>query len=123
MSETLQRLRLEGGTYEGVLTTPEETAIEAVHQGSVIAVAQCLPETDGSGRQRVRLDLPSSVLSEGVQVNSLRASRSRAVLDRITLMAGTPLDEDLRAEIALLRAELDLLKSAFRRHVSDSADR
>jgi hypothetical protein len=43
------------------------------------------------------------------------------VLDRITLMAGTPLDEDLRAEIALLRDELELVKRAFLRHISDTA--
>jgi hypothetical protein len=30
------------------------------------------------------------------------------------------LDEDIRAEVDLLRAELDLLKRAFRRHCSET---
>ena len=43
------------------------------------------------------------------------------VLASFTLVAGVPLEEDLRAEISLLRAELDLLKKAFRRHVTETA--
>lgn len=121
MSETLTRLRLEGGQYEALLTAPTETVIEAVHQGAVVAVADCTPDPDGADRKMVRLSLPISVLSDGVQVIGLRSARTGAVLDRITLMAGTPLDEDLRAEIALLRDELELVKRAFLRHISDTA--
>ena len=42
------------------------------------------------------------------------------VLDRITLMAGSALDEDVRGEIALLRDELEMLKRAFRRHCAET---
>ena len=41
-------------------------------------------------------------------------------LAQFTLVAGQPLDEDIRAELSLLRAELDLLKRAFQRHVRES---
>ena len=37
-------------------------------------------------------------------------------LGDFTLIAGEPLADDLRAEVELLRAELDMLKRAFRRH-------
>ena len=53
----------------------------------------------------------------------MRAVPGGTVLDRITLMAGAALDEDIRAEIALLRDELELLKSAFRRHCAETAGR
>ena len=36
-----------------------------------------------------------------------------------TIIAGEVLDEDVRAEVMLLRAELDMLKRAFRRHCAD----
>ena len=39
-----------------------------------------------------------------------------ARLASFTVVMGQPLDEDIRAEMALLRAELDMLKRAFRRH-------
>lgn len=126
MDETLTRLRIENGVYEGILRAAEPDDIEAVHNGKVIAVAT--PEVDSgagnggalSGQHNVRVSLPSSVLSDGVQVIALRLAGSGTVLDRITLMAGSALDEDLRAEIGLLRDELELLKQAFRRHVNDS---
>jgi hypothetical protein len=53
-----------------------------------------------------------------VQVVSLRSTLTGAVLDRVTLLAGDALDEDIRAEVVLLRDELEMLKRAFRRHVS-----
>jgi hypothetical protein len=53
-----------------------------------------------------------------VQVVSLRSTLTGAVLDRVTFLAGDALDEDIRAEVVLLRDELEMLKRAFRRHVS-----
>lgn len=41
-------------------------------------------------------------------------------LARFTLVAGQALEEDIRAELNLLRAELDLLKRAFQRHCRES---
>jgi hypothetical protein len=38
------------------------------------------------------------------------------VLEKFTLIAGDVLGDDIRAEVDLLRAELDMLKRAFRRH-------
>ena len=40
----------------------------------------------------------------------------RLILGDFTLMAGDAVADDLRAEVELLRAELDMLKRAFRRH-------
>ena len=37
-------------------------------------------------------------------------------LAHFTIITGVPMEDDLRAEVDLLRAELDMLKRAFRRH-------
>ena len=116
--ETLVQVRLQGGTYEGVLTATRCDGIEAVHQGKVVAAAELHPNPAAPDTQRVVLELPPVVLSEGVQVVSLRSVSSGAILGRITLMAGAALAEDVRAEIALLRDELEMLKRAFRRQAS-----
>lgn len=121
--ETLTRVRLQGGRYEGLFVGAVDTAVEALHEGRVIAVAQVVPDETAPGRFRVALDLPASVIGEGVQVITLRSTLSGATLDRITLMSGAPLDEDIRAEVALLRDELEMLKRAFRRHCSDTGAR
>ena len=120
---SLTRVRLQGGRYEGLLEAAAPVAIEAVHDGKVVAAARLSPEDSAPGRYRVALDLPAVVIGEGVQVITIRASQSNSVLDRITLISGDPLDQDIRAELALLRDELELLKHAFRRHCADTVGR
>ncbi|QBY02098.1 hypothetical protein E2K80_16270 [Rhodophyticola sp. CCM32] len=119
---TLTRTRLHGGRYEGILTaTDMPPVIEVVHLDHVIGTVE-LGAGDGKNRFQVGFDLPGWVLSDGVQVISLRSAADGEVLDRITVLAGSVLDEDIRAEIALLRDELDLLKRAFRRHCTETGE-
>ena len=115
-TETLVKIALDGGRYEGELTATQDTGIEAIHQGKVIAAAR-LDRAGEDSPVRVSVDIPPEVLSDGVQVVSLRSTVSGAVLDKVIFLAGDALDDDLRAEIALLRDELELLKGAFRHHV------
>lgn len=121
MAEALVRTTLQGGRYEGVLTGAGQTEIEALHKGRIVAVAQVVSHPSEPGAMHVVLDLPSDVLSDGVQVVGLRSTATGEVLDRVTLMAGSALDEDIRSEITLLREELEMLKRAFRRHCADTA--
>lgn len=122
--EALTRVRIKGGRYEGLMTASTDVAgLEALHEGKVIAVASLAPDEAQPGSWRVAVDLPAEVIGEGVQVISLRSTLSGAVLDRVTLMAGTPLDEDIRAEVALLRDEIEMLKRAFRRHCAETEGR
>lgn len=124
-AETLIRVRLRGGRYEGLLNCASSTGtgIEALYEGKVIAAAMLAPDDGRAGSWRVTVQLPPEVISEGVQVISLRSTTSGDVLDRITLMAGAPLDEDIRTELALLRDEIEVLKRAFRRHCAETMPR
>lgn len=115
-TETLTRVRLQGGRYEGLMRAPDGAGLEALYGDRVIAAAEVSADSDRPGSWRVAVDLPADVISEGVHVIALRSTLSGAVLDRVTLMSGAPLDEDIRAELALLRDELEMLKRAFRRH-------
>jgi hypothetical protein len=114
---TLTQTRIANGIWEGVLTGAGGTeAVEAVHQGLRLEglTVSALP---GEAKSHlVQLPIPAAVLSEGVQTVLFKAGGE--VIASFTLVAGVPLEEDLRAEISLLRAELDLLKKAFRRHVA-----
>jgi hypothetical protein len=121
--ETLTPVRLQGGRYEGVYSGAPGAGLEAIHEGRVVAVARLSPDEAAPGRFRVAVDLPPEVIGEGVQVITLHSTLSGAALDRITLMSGAPLDEDIRAEVALLRDELEMLKRAFRLHVAETGDR
>jgi hypothetical protein len=120
MPETLVCVTLHAGRYEGILTGAEQTEIEALHRGKIIAIARLAPHAEEEGAMAVSLDLPLDVISDGVQVVGLRSTASGEVLDRITLMAGSALQEDIRGEMALLRDELEMLKRAFRRHCAET---
>ncbi|MBL4627210.1 MAG: hypothetical protein JKY00_04115 [Roseicyclus sp.] len=122
MAEVLVRTALQAGRYQGVLTGAGQTEIEALHKGRIVGVAQVTPHTSEVGAMQVTLELPADVLSDGVQVVGLRSTATGEVLDRITLMAGSALDEDIRSEISLLRDELEMLKRAFRRHCADTSE-
>ena len=117
----LTQTRIAGGVWEGVLTGADAAppVIDAQHQGQVLAGVQVAPIPGKSGQFAVRLPIPSAILSEGVQTVLLLSGGT--LLAQFSLIAGAPLDGDLRAEISLLRAELDLLKRAFQRHCTETA--
>ena len=116
---TLTQTRIAEGWWEGVLTGAAEAAVvEAWHQDRQIDGVEVTPLPGRAGQHAVRVPIPSSIIAEGVQTVLLR--HQGEVLASFTLVAGQPLEEDLRAEIGLLRAELDLLKRAFRRHCAET---
>ncbi|MBF9031308.1 hypothetical protein HKCCE3408_12970 [Rhodobacterales bacterium HKCCE3408] len=117
---TLTRVGMRAGRYEGVLDGSPRPfpVIELVHRERVVALAEIAEE---DGRTRVTADLPAEILTDGVQVVAVR-SADGAVLDRVTLLVGSALEEDFRAELRLMREELELLKSAFRRHCQETGE-
>ncbi|TCO73515.1 hypothetical protein [Rhodovulum euryhalinum] len=111
--------RLRAGVWEGVLDVEPHTgapAIEVVHLDRPIAGLRLTPDPYRAGRFAVAVPIPADLLSDGVQTFLIRDRASGATLDSFAILAGAPLDHDIRAEIELLRAELDMLKKAFRRH-------
>lgn len=118
---TLTQTRLANGLWEGVLTgAPEAPVMLARHQDRVLEGVEVAPVPGRPGQFSVRVPLPPSLVSEGVQ--TVLVLLGDTVLAHVTIVAGVPLEEDLRAEIGLLRAELDLLKRAFRRHCAGAAE-
>jgi hypothetical protein len=116
---TLTQTRLASGIWEGLLTapdaaTPRLTASHLGHALDGLDVAAHAP-----GQWNVRLPVPPALISDGVQTIVITDADSGETLATFTLVAGEPLAEDLRAEISLLRAELDMLKLAFRRYAAD----
>lgn len=117
---SLTATRIAAGVWEGVLSgvSGAVPVVEALHQGKVLEGVEVAPLPAKAGQYVVKVPIPAAVLNEGVQTFLLRAGGQ--VLAQFTVIAGVPLEEDLRAEISLLRAELDLLKRAFRRHCAET---
>lgn len=118
---TLTQTHIIEGIWEGVLVVKDGAppAIEARHQDRVLEGLTVTAMEGAPGRFAVRLPIPSAILGEGVQTVLLLGGG--AVLAQTTLIVGVPMEEDLHAEISLLRAELELLKRAFRRHCAETA--
>jgi hypothetical protein len=113
----LSQTRIRAGVWEGVLTgTATAPAIEVRHLEAVVNGATVAAIPDQPGEWLVRVPIPADLLTEGVQTFLIFDKASGQKLQHFTVITGGVLDDDLRAEMDLLRAELDMLKRAFRRH-------
>jgi hypothetical protein len=119
MTQTvLTKTRIQAGTYEGVLETGSAAmpALSATCGDQTLNTLSVTPDEAEPGRWTIRLDIPTATLTDGIQTFTIVDGQSGETLDSFTIVTGTPLEDDLRGEINLLRAELDMLKKAFRRH-------
>jgi len=62
----------------------------------------------------ISFQIPADVISDGVLFLEIKRTLTSEALGSTTIVAGQPLDYDLHSEVAALRAELDMLKTAFR---------
>lgn len=111
------------GVWQGVLTAragegnPPEIAV--THLGNPVAGVSVTAQ-DAPGRWALRVPIPAEAVADGVQTLLITDQASGAQLGHVTLIAGEALGDDIRAEMDLLRAELDMLKRAFRRHCRET---
>ncbi len=121
---TLTRTRLLEGVWEGVLSVATsgnfQPEVRVTHLEKPLEGVELRENPDGES-WALRVPIPPEALSDGVQTFLIEDARTGARLGSFALLAGDALDEDIRAEIDLLRAELDMLKRAFRRHCVETA--
>jgi hypothetical protein len=116
---TLTKTRFLEGVWEGLLVAeipnapPPEVAVTVLDK-PVRGVV--MSDAGEPGRWVIEVPVPLEAVGEGVKTFLIRDSASQEVLEKFTLIAGDVLGDDIRAEVDLLRAELDMLKRAFRRH-------
>lgn len=120
MSEwILTKTRLFEGVWEGVLTTTrrghQQPRIEVTHLERPLSDVSVVEDRD-LGLWVVKFPVPVELVSDGVQTFLVRDADAGVTLESFTILAGEALADDLRAEVILLREELDMLKRAFRRH-------
>ncbi|MFN0115582.1 MAG: hypothetical protein ACKVPY_12985 [Paracoccaceae bacterium] len=113
---------IRAGRWEGLLGGGGggPPAVEVLHQGQALEGVTVGPAPAGAEGWLAGVPIPVALLSDGVQTFLVRDGGTGETLGHFTIVAGAPLDEDIRAEVDLLRVELDLLKKAFRRHCRES---
>ena len=119
-SMTLTKTNMIGGVWEGVLTDAGKTepALTVRHLGLLVdgITLSAGPE---EGTWFVQVPVPSELIADGVQTFVILDEATGETLNSFAFFSGETLAEDIRAEMDLLRAELDMLKRAFRRHCSE----
>lgn len=80
-----------------------------------------LSETKTAGEWLLQVPVPADAIADGVQVFVISDKIDGTKLGHFTLIAGEALGDDIRVEMDLLRAELDMLKRAFRRHCVETS--
>jgi len=120
----LTRTRIRAGQYEGVLTTKARRKtppkLDASLLGTVLTSATVSADSNDPKKWKVRVNIPAIAISDGVQTFTIQIAAGGEALDSFAIIAGEALQDDFRADIALLRAELEMLKQAFRAHCNET---
>lgn len=125
MSElTLTKIRFGNGLWEGRITDAPDTGarpdIQVRHLDQL--VDGVIIKEGGTGTEwEIQVPVPSHAVADGVHCFVIYDGATDTKLADFTLIAGEALTDDLRAEVELLRAELDMLKRAFRRHCLETS--
>ncbi len=115
------RTRIFAGIWEGVVQAVSkdnaaEPSLEVTHLGEAIRSFSVEADPARAGQWFLRIALPPERINDGVQSFLINDSETGETLSSFSVAVGETLDADLYAEVELLRAELDMLKRAFRRH-------
>jgi len=119
----LTKTKMRQGIWEGKLTgavgdaTPK---LNVTHQGNTVLDVTVDAIEAGDGH-RVQIPIPTDAIADGLQTILIEDAVTEKKLGSISLIAGEALGDDLRVEVDLLRAELDMLKRAFRRHCLETS--
>jgi len=121
----LTKLRLVEGIWHGALKyhgrDDWQPNIEVTHLDFAVDGVE-VKEDRVEEHWLVSVPIPADRISDGVQTFVIRDRRGEEVLASFSIVAGDALAEDIRAELSLVRAELDMLKRAFRRHCVETMD-
>ncbi|WP_417269001.1 hypothetical protein [Celeribacter sp.] len=111
---------LKAGIWEGVLTLSDPDAeapeIQVTHRDQPIGGHTLIEIPERAGLYAFQFVIPSDLINDGVETFLFTNRETGEPLGSCVVLAGDSVSDDVRAEIDLMRAELDMLKRAFRRH-------
>lgn len=120
----MSKARFFEGVWEGVIAgdaddSPTPEVEVRVHDKAIQDVGlEPLPDP---GSWLLKVPVPTNLLADGVHTFMISESSLGQALGSFSIVAGDAAGEDIRAEMSLLRAELDMLKRSFRRHCRETA--
>ncbi|MDP4992108.1 MAG: hypothetical protein NWQ37_13005 [Marivita lacus] len=120
----MSKARFFEGVWEGVIAGDSDDSptpkIEVRVQDKPVPDVSLDPLPD-PGSWLLKVPVPTHFLADGVHTFMISESTLGQALGNFSIIAGDAAGEDIRAEMSLLRAELDMLKRSFRRHCRETA--
>lgn len=118
---TITKIRFRNGRWVGhVSGGGEQPDITVLYLDQPVSDVS-LSETETAGVWELVIPIPSAAVADGVHSFVITCAGQDKPLYHFTLLGGDVDSTDLRTEVDLLRAELDMLKRAFRRHCVETA--
>ncbi len=109
----LTKLRMIEGVWHGAIKhrgrSDWQPNIEVTHLDFAVD-GVTIEEDRVEEHWRIAVPIPVNRIADGVQTFVIRDRKEDVVLGSFSIVAGDALAEDIRAELTLLRAELDMLK-------------
>lgn len=118
----LTKTKMRQGIWQGIITGAGDTQPEIIVTHQDVEVQDVVLAHDTKADHwMLSIPVPKEMIADGVHTLLIRDGANDQKLGHMTLVAGEVLSDDILAEMDLLRAELDMLKSAFRRHCVETA--
>lgn len=113
---TLTPTRMQEGVWHGQLVQdgPGEPLVRVSYLDQDLDAVSLTPTEENTWDLSVVV--PPEAIADGIHTVLITDRTDDTRLAAFSFIAGEAIGEDIRAEIELLRGELDLLKRAFRRH-------
>lgn len=116
----LTHLGLRSGIWNGHITgAATEPEVTVLHNGEQLSGVS-FERSDIETVWLMRVAVPWDAITDGVQFFFIHDATTDEKLGQFFVASGDLDVDDMRAEVSLLRAELDMLKRAFRRHCSET---
>lgn len=118
----LTKTRLLEGMWQGIITGSGDTKPDiAVTHGNADVPDFTLAKSDTADRWSLTIPVPASAIADGIQVIVVTDNDAGQKIGDVVIIGDEVTNIDQRAELELLRAELDMLKRAFRRHCVETS--
>ena len=118
----LTKTQMRQGVWHGIVTQSgsETPVIEALHLDKPVGDVT-LTHVEADGYWALSIPIPLEIIADGVHTLVIQNKLTGDQIGHETFLAGDVLADDIRAEMDLLRAELDMLKRAFRQHCLETS--
>lgn len=119
---TLTKTRMIEGTWQGVITGASDAQPEiSVTHANMSVPDFKLVRNETADHWVLTIPVPAAAIADGIQTVLVIDRQADQKIGEFVLIGDEVSSVDLRAEMDLLRAELDMLKRAFRRHCVETS--